>query len=88
MLPKPVAVCFVTGQPVGYYSSCLGLFHTITSYGSVVGSRAALSRSPVSGLCLLAVLGDDILLSRVASEYASVLADLGLTIYHQKVFDL
>lgn len=25
VLPKPAAVGFVTGQPLGYYSSCLGL---------------------------------------------------------------
>lgn len=62
VLPKPAAVCFVTGQPLGYYSSwpLFTLSHHI--YGSVVGSGAALSRSPVSGLCCIR-LGDDIVIA-------------------------
>ena len=79
---RPSAVCFVTGQPLEYYSSW-PLF-TLTHHIAVW--MAAERVSPDCRFRAYAILGDDVVIasSRVASEYLKVLDDLGVKISYQK----
>lgn len=70
---RPSAVCFVSRQPLGYYSSwpLWKLTHHMTVWMAAEGVY------PACRFKTYAVLGDDIVIadSRVASEYASILDD-------------
>lgn len=80
---KDFVVCFVAGQPLGYYLSwpLFALSHHV-----VVWMAAARVFGPSYRFKAYAVLGDDVVIgdSRVAKEYASILSDLQVTISYQK----
>lgn len=76
-------VCFVAGQPLGYYLSwpLFSLSHHV-----IVWMAAARVYGPSIRFKAYAILGDDIVIgdSRVAAEYSLLLSDLQVTISHQK----
>lgn len=68
-------VCFVAGQPLGYYASwpLFALTHHLMIWWSAEKARIA--------LCALCV-GDDVLICEVADQYVSILKSLKVSISH------
>lgn len=80
---QPSTICFIKGQPLGYYSSwpLFALTHHILIWW------CAEQVYPFRKFADYAVLGDDVVIadSRVAAIYESALKKLGVSISYQKI---